>query len=119
MVGIDERLHKGFATAFEFGSLPPGVLEAMDRRFRAVIDRRTDCRRTFDFGRFRVFCNLSSALMLKHTPRRQYLEVFAATNVDGIVNEKERTMLNLQAKAFGIDDRRQRYLEAFSSEEQA
>ena len=53
------------------------------------------------------------------TQELQYLEVFAAANVDGIINEKERTMLDLQAKAFGIDDRRQRYLEALSSEEQA
>ena len=41
----------------------------------------------------------------------QYLEVFAAANADGYITDKERTMLDLQAKAFGISPGRQQHLE--------
>ena len=49
----------------------------------------------------------------------QYLEVFAAANADGEVSTKERTMLNLQAKAFGIDAKRQRFLEELNANDEA
>ena len=128
VMGIDERLRKGFtATAFAgFGGLSLLIAsEAMESAIPGggliggliVGVPLIALRRPI----LRVFSNLSSTLMPEaHTTQElQYLEVFAAANVDGIINEKERTMLNLQAKAFGIDPRRQRYLEAFSSEEQA
>jgi uncharacterized membrane protein YebE (DUF533 family) len=65
-----------------------------------------------------VFSNLSAALMPEaHTMQElQYLEVFAAANADGIITSKERTMLDLQAKAFGINPDRQRHLEGFGKE---
>ena len=128
VMGIDERLRKGFtATAFAgFGGLSLLIAsEAMESAIPGggliggliVGVPLIALRRPI----LRVFSNLSSTLMPEaHTTQElQYLEVFAAANVDGIINEKERTMLDLQAKAFGIDPRRQRYLEAFSSEEQA
>ena len=128
VMGIDERLRKGFtATAFAgFGGLSLLIAsEAMESAIPGggliggliVGVPLIALRRPI----LRVFSNLSSTLMpAAHTTQElQYLEVFAAANVDGIINEKERTMLNLQAKAFGIDPRRQNYLEALSSEEQA
>ena len=128
VMGIDERLRKGFtATAFAgFGGLSLLVAsEAMESAIPGggliggliVGVPLIALRRPI----LRVFSGLSTALMPEaHTTQElQYLEVFAAANIDGIINEKERTMLDLQAKAFGIDPRRQRHLEAFSSEEQA
>ena len=128
VMGIDERLRKGFtATAFAgFGGLSLLIAsEAMESAIPGggliggliVGVPLIALRRPI----LRVFSGLSTALMPEaHTTQElQYLEVFAAANIDGIINEKERTMLDLQAKAFGIDPRRQRHLEAFSSEEQA
>tara|TARA_B100000925_G_C21997934_1_gene469869 strand:+ start:1010 stop:2392 length:1383 start_codon:yes stop_codon:yes gene_type:complete len=128
VMGIDERLRKGFtATAFAgFGGLSLLIAsEAMESAIPGgglmggliVGVPLIALRRPI----LRVFSNLSSTLMPEaHTTQElQYLEVFAAANVDGIINEKERTMLDLQARAFGIDDRRQRHLEAFSSDEEA
>ena len=127
VMGIDERLRKGFtATAFAgFGALSLLIAsEAMESAIPGggliggliVGVPLIALRRPI----LRVLSNLSSTLMPEaHTTQElQYLEVFAAANADGIINEKERTMLDLQAKAFGIDSRRQRHLEAFSSDEQ-
>ena len=126
VMGIDERLRKGFtATAFAgFGGLSLLIAsEAMESAIPGggliggliVGVPLIALRRPI----LRVFSNLSSTLMPEaHTTQElQYLEVFAAANADGMINEKERTMLDLQAKAFGIDDRRQRHLEALSSQE--
>ena len=49
----------------------------------------------------------------------QYLEVFAAANADGNITSKERTMLDLQAKAFGINEARQQHLEALGKDDVA
>jgi len=127
VMGIDERLRKGFtATAFAgFGGLSLLIAsEAMESAIPGggliggliVGVPLIALRRPI----LHVFSNLSSTLMPEaHTTQElQYLEVFAAANADGRINEKERTMLNLQAKAFGIDERRQRYLEALSGAEQ-
>lgn len=126
VMGIDERLRKGFtATTFAgFGALSlliaseamesvipgGGLLGGLIVGVPLIALRRPI---------LRIFSNLSSTLMPEaHTTQElQYLEVFAAANADGIINTKERTMLNLQAKAFGINEARQSYLEGLSSAE--
>ena len=126
VMGIDERLRKGFtATTFAgFGALSlliasetmetvipgGGLLGGLIVGVPLIALRRPI---------LRVFSNLSSTLMPEaHTTQElQYLEVFAAANADGVINNKERTMLDLQAKAFGISATRQRYLEGLGSAE--
>ena len=125
VMGIDERLRKGFtAAAFTgFGALSLLIAsEAVETAIPGgglvggliVGVPLIALRRPI----FRVFSNLSAALMPEaHTMQElQYLEVFAAANADGIITSKERTMLNLQAKAFGINPDRQRHLEGFGEE---
>ena len=126
VMGIDERLRKGFtATTFAgFGALSlliasetmetvipgGGLLGGLIVGVPLIALRRPI---------LRIFSNLSSTLMPEaHTTQElQYLEVFAAANADGVINNKERTMLDLQAKAFGISATRQRYLEGLGSAE--
>jgi len=126
VMGIDERLRKGFtATTFAgFGALSlliaseamesvipgGGLLGGLIVGVPLIALRRPI---------LRFFSNLSSTLMPEaHTTQElQYLEVFAAANADGIINTKERTMLDLQAKAFGINEARQHYLEGLGSAE--
>ena len=126
VMGIDERLRKGFtATTFAgFGALSlliaseametiipgGGLLGGLIVGVPLIALRRPI---------LRIFSNLSSTLMPEaHTTQElQYLEVFAAANADGIINTKERTMLDLQAKAFGINEARQHYLEGLGSAE--
>jgi len=126
VMGIDERLRKGFtATTFAgFGALSlliaseametvipgGGLLGGLIVGVPLIALRRPI---------LRIFSNLSSTLMPEaHTTQElQYLEVFAAANADGVINNKERTMLDLQAKAFGISATRQHYLEGLGSAE--
>ena len=126
VMGIDERLRKGFtATTFAgFGALSlliaseametvipgGGLLGGLIVGVPLIALRRPI---------LRIFSNLSSTLMPEaHTTQElQYLEVFAAANADGVINNKERTMLDLQAKAFGINATRQHYLEGLGSVE--
>ena len=126
VMGIDERLRKGFtATTFAgFGALSlliaseametvipgGGLLGGLIVGVPLIALRRPI---------LRLFSNLSSTLMPEaHTTQElQYLEVFAAANADGVINNKERTMLDLQAKAFGINATRQHYLEGLGSVE--
>ena len=126
VMGIDERLRKGFtATTFAgFGALSlliaseametvipgGGLLGGLIVGVPLIALRRPI---------LRIFSNLSSTLMPEaHTTQElQYLEVFAAANADGVINNKERTMLDLQAKAFGISATRQHYLEGLGSVE--
>ena len=126
VMGIDERLRKGFtATTFAgFGALSlliaseamesvipgGGLLGGLIVGVPLIALRRPI---------LRIFSNLSSTLMPEaHTTQElQYLEVFAAANADGNINNKERTMLDLQAKAFGINEARQHYLEGLGSAE--
>ena len=126
VMGIDERLRKGFtATTFAgFGALSlliaseametvipgGGLLGGLIVGVPLIALRRPI---------LRIFSNLSSTLMPEaHTTQElQYLEVFAAANADGVINNKERTMLDLQAKAFGISATQQRYLEGLGSAE--
>tara|TARA_B100000989_G_scaffold298455_1_gene287878 strand:+ start:62 stop:1441 length:1380 start_codon:yes stop_codon:yes gene_type:complete len=128
VMGIDERLRKGFtATTFAgFGGLALLVAsEAMESAIPGggliggliVGIPLIALRRPI----IRIFSNLSSALMPEtHTTQElQYLEVFAAANADGNLNQKERKMLDLQAKAFGISVGRQHYLEGLGSDEEA
>ena len=125
VMGIDERLRKGFtATTFAgFGALSLlTASEAMETVIPGggliggfiVGVPLIALRRPI----FRVFSNLSAALMPEaHTMQElQYLEVFAAANADGYITDTERTMLDLQAKAFGINPGRQRHLEGLSEE---
>ena len=126
VLGIDERLRKGFTAAVftGFGALSfliaseametaipgGGLIGGLIVGIPLIVLRRPI---------LRVFSNLSSTLMPEaHTLQElQYLEVFAAANVDGIITHKERTMLDLQAKAFGINPGRQHYLETLSHDE--
>ena len=125
VMGIDERLRKGFtATTFAgFGALSLlTASEAMETVIPGggliggfiVGVPLIALRRPI----FRVFSNLSAALMPEaHTMQElQYLEVFAAANADGYITDTERTMLDLQAKAFGINPGRQRHLEGLGEE---
>ena len=126
VLGIDERLRKGFTAAVftGFGALSfliaseametaipgGGLIGGLIVGIPLIVLRRPI---------LRVFSNLSSTLMPEaHTLQElQYLEVFAAANADGIITHKERTMLNLQAKAFGINPGRQHYLETLGHDE--
>ena len=126
VLGIDERLRKGFTAAVftGFGALSfliaseametaipgGGLIGGLIVGIPLIVLRRPI---------LRVFSNLSSTLMPEaHTLQElQYLEVFAAANVDGIITHKERTMLDLQAKAFGINPGRQHYLETLGHDE--
>ena len=128
VMGIDERLRKGFTTTTfaGFGALSlliaseametvipgGGLLGGLIVGIPLIALRRPI---------LRIFSNLSSSLMPEaHTMHElQYLEVFAAANADGEVSTKERTMLNLQAKAFGIDAKRQRFLEELNANDEA
>ena len=127
VMGIDERLRKGFtAAAFTgFGALSLLIAsEAMETAIPGggliggliVGVPLIAMRRPI----LRVFSNLSSALMPEaHTMQElQYLEIFAAANADGHITNKERTMLDLQAKAFGINIGRQRHLEEIGNDDQ-
>mgnify|MGYP001218101440 FL=1 len=126
VLGIDERLRKGFTAAVftGFGALSfliaseametaipgGGLIGGLIVGIPLIVLRRPI---------LRVFSNLSSTLMPEaHTLQElQYLEVFAAANADGIITHKERTMLDLQAKAFGINPGRQHYLETLGHDE--
>ena len=126
VLGIDERLRKGFTAAVftGFGALSfliaseametaipgGGLIGGLIVGIPLIVLRRPI---------LRVFSNLSSTLMPEaHTLQElQYLEVFAAANADGIITDKERTMLDLQAKAFGINPGRQHYLETLGHDE--
>ena len=126
VMGIDERLRKGF-TATTFAGFGAVSLLIASEAMESVVPGGgligglivgvplIALRRPI----LRIFSNLSSTLMPEaHTTQElQYLEVFAAANADGIINTKERTMLDLQAKAFGINEARQHYLEGLGSAE--
>ncbi len=126
VMGIDERLRKGFAAATFAGFGAFSFLIASEAMETAIPGGGLlgglivgvpliALRRPI----LRIISNVSSALMPEaHTTQElQYLEVFAAANADGVINNKERTMLDIQAKAFGINEVRQRYLEGLSSAE--
>ena len=128
VMGIDERLRKGFtAAAFTgFGALSLLIAsEAMESTIPGggliggliVGVPLIALRRPI----LRAFSSLSTALMPEaHTMHElQYLEVFAAANADGNITSKERTMLDLQAKAFGINEARQQHLEALGMDEKS
>ena len=128
VMGIDERLRKGFTAAAFTGLGALSFLIASEAMETAIpgggligglivgvplIALRRPILRTFS--------SLSTALMPEaHTMQElQYLEVFAAANADGNITSKERTMLDLQAKAFGINAGRQHHLETLNNDEKA
>jgi len=128
VMGIDERLRKGFTAAAFTGLGALSFLIASEAMETAIpgggligglivgvplIALRRPILRTFS--------SLSTALMPEaHTMQElQYLEVFAAANADGNITSKERTMLDLQAKAFGINAGRQHHLENLNNDEKA
>ena len=47
-----------------------------------------------------------------------YLEMYALAKKDGVITSKERSMLNLQAKSYGIEEERMDYLEKWWDDEQ-
>ncbi|MBK30376.1 MAG: hypothetical protein CMB49_06715 [Euryarchaeota archaeon] len=47
-----------------------------------------------------------------------YLEMYALAKKDGVITSKERSMLNLQAKSYGIEEERMDYLEKWWDGEQ-
>ena len=104
VMGIDERLRKGFtAAAFTgFGALSLLIAsEAVETAIPGgglvggliVGVPLIALRRPI----FRVFSNLSAALMPEaHTMQElQYLEVFAAANADGIITSKELSLIHI------------------------
>ena len=120
VMGIDERLRKGFtATTFAgFGAIMllvgtemmenaipgSGILGGIIIGVPLIALRKPI---------IRVFSNLSTSLMPEtHTQNElKYLEVYAIAMDDGIISSSERSMLNFQSEVFGIDVKRREYLE--------
>ncbi|MEC8720794.1 MAG: hypothetical protein VXX50_00010 [Candidatus Thermoplasmatota archaeon] len=120
VMGIDERLRKGFtATTFAgFGGLALLVAsEAMESAIPGggligglivgvpLIALRKPI--------IRVFSNISTSLMPEaHTQNElKYLEIYSIAMEDGIISSSERSMLEIQAEVFQIDEKRRKYLE--------
>ena len=121
MFGIDETLRKTFITA-TFAGLG-GVLflistEAMESVFDqgwiggVIIGLPLIVLRKPIFNRLSKF---STKIMPEsHTNEELgYLEMYALAKKDGTITNNERSMLDLQAKSYGIDAERIKYLESW------
>ena len=126
VMGIDERLRKGFtATTFAgFGAIMflvgtemmenaipgSGILGGIIIGVPLIVLRKPI---------IRVFSNISTSLMPEtHTQNElKYLEMYAVAMEDGIISPSERSMLEIQSEVFGIDQKRREYLENWHNDE--
>ena len=126
VMGIDERLRKGFtATTFAgFGAIMllvsteimenaipgSGILGGIIIGVPLIALRKPI---------IRVFSNISTSLMPEtHTQNElKYLEMYAIAIEDGIISASERSMLDIQSEMFGIDGKRRDYLENWYNNE--
>ena len=126
VMGIDERLRKGFtATTFAgFGAIMflvgtemmenaipgSGILGGIIIGVPLIVLRKPI---------IRVFSNISTSLMPEtHTQNElKYLEMYAVAMEDGIISPSERSMLEIQSEVFGIDQKRREYLEYWHNDE--
>ena len=121
MFGIDETLRKTFITA-TFAGLG-GVLflvttEAMESVFNqgwiggVIIGLPLIVLRKPILNRLSKFS--TKILPESHTNEELgYLEMYALAKKDGEITKNERSMLDLQARSYGIDSERMKYLESW------
>ena len=122
--GIDEKLRKGFTTAVFTGAFALLFLVATEA-MEAVFDRGwiggiliglpfVVLRKPI-IGSLSKFSNI--IMPESFTPQEiTYIELYKAAISDGVVTEKERSMLHIQATSYGFTEARVDFLEAFSKE---
>lgn len=125
MFGIDETLRKTFITATFAGSGAVLFListEAMESIFDqgwiggVIIGLPLIVLRKPIFNRLSKFS--TKILPESHTNEELgYLEMYSLAKKDGKITKNERSMLDLQAKSYGINSERIKYLESWFDEE--
>lgn len=123
--GIDEKLRKGFTTAVFTGMFALLFLfatEAMETLFDRGWIGGIVIGLPFIVLRKPIISSLSkfSALIMPEsfTPQETtYIELYKAAISDGIVTEKEKSMLQIQATSYGFTEARVNFLEAFCNDE--
>ncbi|MBN29979.1 MAG: hypothetical protein CMB34_04885 [Euryarchaeota archaeon] len=122
--GIDEKLRKGFTTAVFTGAFALLFLFATEA-MEAVFDRGWIggilIGLPFIVLRKPIIASLSkfSNIIMPESFTSQeitYIELYKAAISDGVVTEKERSMLRIQATSYGFTEARVDFLEAFSKE---
>ncbi len=125
MFGIDEKLRKTFITA-TFAGLGAFFLLISTEAMESVFDKGwiggVIIGLPLIIFRKPIFTTLSkfstTIMPESHTNEELgYLEMYALATRDGKITDNERSMLNLQAKSYGIDPERIKYLELWYDNE--
>ena len=124
MFGIDEKLRKGFSTAMFTGLFAVLFLvgtEAME----AVFDRGWLGGVIIGLPLIVLrnpillsFSRLAKAIMPQSFTQNEriYIETYKTAMSDGVLTEKERSMLNIQANSYGLTASRCEFLEDYASQ---
>ena len=124
MFGIDEQLRKTFATTI-FAGVGAILFLVGTELMESVFDQGWVGGVIIGLPLIMLRKPIMSALGTvssklipeSHTKEELgYLEMFYLAKKDGTITENERSMLNLQAKAYGINEKRRAYLEEWYSE---
>ena len=122
--GIDEKLRRGFTAAVFTGAFALLFLFATEA-MEAVFDRGWIggilIGLPFIVLRRPIITSLSkfSNMIMPESFTSQeisYIELYKAAISDGLVTEKERSMLQIQATSYGFSEERVDFLEAFCRE---
>ena len=120
--GIDEKLRKGFTTAVFTGAFALLFLVATRPWKRCLLGRIGGILIGLPFivleDIITSLSKFSNMIMPESFTSQEitYIELYKAAISDGVVTEKERSMLQIQATSYGFTEERVDFLEAFCRE---